>query len=136
MKPVKMLSSALMLVLLGGCNLEIDDKTTPRHEDVERIEAKLFQHACIGDLDQWERNYRYSRKMGLFSPYSFQTDFDVVELHLRRAETVTITPGRHVMPPHADDDWPDSSPIQSVDGTFSLGSGALTLSGCKSPQRR
>jgi hypothetical protein len=132
---VKRLSPALMLVLLSGCNAQIDDRTTPPQKDVERIEAKLSQHACIGNLDQWERNYRYSRKIGLFSPYSFQTDFDVVELHLRKAETVTIRPGRHVMPPHAQDDWPDSSPIHSVDGRFSLGSGALSLSGCKPVKR-
>ena len=120
----------LASLILIGCNPSIDDNAVPPSADVNRLEAKLSQNACIGDLDQWERNYRFSRKSGLLTPHSLYPDLDVIEFHLRRVGAVEIRPGRNLVRPRATD-WPDSSPIEAVDGRFTVSSGALALSGCK-----
>lgn len=122
---------AFTLLLLAGCNAEIDDNAVPADADIERLEERLSQHPCVGNLDQWERNYRFSRKSGLFSPYSLQPDLDVVELHLRRVGTVSVKPGKHIWMPRHGGDWRDSKPARSLDGRFSLGDDKLVLSGCK-----
>ena len=123
---------ALLLVtlLLVACQDDVVDNAVPEPADVERLEARLAQHPCIGPLADWERNYRYSRKTGLFSPHSLNPDIDVIEFHLRRAGTIAISPGRNVMAPAPSGDWPDSNPIQSVDGKFTLSSSSLNISPC------
>jgi hypothetical protein len=119
----------LVLLLVTGCVAETDN-TVPTPADVDRVEKRLAKHPCIGNLDQWERNYRFSRKRGLFSPYSLNPDLDVLDLHLRRVDTISIRPGRHVWAARHDD-WPDSQPIQTIDGRFRLADNSLSLSACK-----
>jgi hypothetical protein len=119
-----------LLLLLAACGTDVDDDAVPAPSDIRRLEQRLSQHPCVGALDQWERNYRFSRKTGFFSPYSLNPDLDVIEFHLRRASTITIMPGRHVLKPGPGGDWPDSNPIESVDGRLTLSSGSLRLSGC------
>ena len=97
-----------LLLLLAACHSEADDKAVPNAAVVERLEAKLAQHPCVASLEDWERNYRFSRKAGFVFPGSLNPDLDVIELHLRRAGTVTIRPGRNVMTPGPGGDWPDS----------------------------
>ena len=104
--------------------------------DIARLEAKLAKHPCIGDLQQWERNYRFSRKPAFLFPHSINPDLDVIELHLRRVGTVSILPTRNVMVPAPAGDWPDSRPIQSIDGRFTLSSGALALKRCQAAAGR
>lgn len=126
-----MKTRALLLVLfiVPGCGAETDN-VAPIPADIRRVEESLSKHPCIGKLDEWERNYRFSRKTGLFTPFSLNPDFDVIELHLRRAETISIRPGSHVWAARHKD-WPDSKPIQSIDGRFRLTDNSLSLSPCK-----
>jgi hypothetical protein len=122
--------AAPALLLLAGCT-NIDDDAVPEASDIQRLEEQLAQHPCVGDLDDWQRNYRFSRKTGLFSPYSLDPDLDVIELHLRRARTVTIAPGLNLLPPEAGGNWPDSQAIQTVDGRYRLTDGTLKLAPCE-----
>ncbi|HEX2802495.1 MAG TPA: hypothetical protein VHN55_00715 [Sphingomicrobium sp.] len=115
--------------LLAGCTV-VDDSAVPESPDIQRLEKQLAQHPCVGGLDGWQRNYRFSRKTGLFSPYSLSPDLDVIEFHLRRARTVTIAPGLNVLPPEAGGNWPDSQAIQTVDGRYRLTDGSLKLAPC------
>jgi hypothetical protein len=124
-------AAALPLLLLCACSYSVEDQTEPTSADIVRVEAKLAKHPCIGDLGQWERNYRFSRKTGLLSSYSLNPDIDVIEFHLRRSGTVAIEPGVNVMKPPPGGDWPDSSPIESIDGTFKLSDGKLGMPRCE-----
>ena len=128
---MKARAAAVMLLLVSACHGQVEDNATPSPTHVERLERKLAKHPCVGDLTQWERNYRFSRKSGLLSPHALYPDLDVIELHLRRVGTVRITPQRNVMTPGPGGDWPDSSPIRSIDGKFTLSSGALKLARCE-----
>lgn len=128
---MKALASASALLLLAGCDVQLDDTSVPSAEDIRRLETMLSKHPCVGDVGGWERNYRFSRKTGLLSDYTLNPDFDVIEFHLRRAGTISIEPRMSIMAPTPGGDWPDSSPIRSVDGKFTLGSGALTMSRCE-----
>ena len=121
---------AAALLLTTGCSVDVDDSSVPSVGDIERLEAVLSQHPCVGDVNRWERSYRFSRKTGLISDYAFNPDFDVIEFHLRRAGTILIRPRMNVLTPTPGGDWPDSSPIRSVDGRFTLGSGKLTVARC------
>ena len=121
---------AAALLLSTACSVQVDDSSIPSGDDIARLEAALARHPCVGDLERWERSYRFSRKTGLISDYTFNPDFDVIEFHLRRAGTILIRPGVNVMTPTPGGDWPDSSPIRSVDGRFTLGSGELAVSRC------
>lgn len=122
---------AALLPLAAGCSTDFEDNAVPKIVDIERLEAKLAQHPCVGDLGQWERNYRFARKSAFIFPGSLNPDLDVIELHLRRAGTVVIAPARNVMVPAPGGDWPDSRPIRSIDGRFKLSSGALDLQRCE-----
>lgn len=122
---------ATVFLLLAGCNMEANDVSVPDEADIARLEAKLARHPCIGDLNAWERNYRYSRTTGLFTPYSLHPDLDVIEFHYRRAGTITIEAGRNVMLPGQDGDWPDSATVKSVEGTFKIEGGGLGVERCE-----
>jgi hypothetical protein len=119
-----------VLLLATACGSEVEDNAVPPPAAIEQLEQRLARHPCVSNLDEWERNYRYSRKAGLFTQYSLNPDFDVIEFHLRRAGSVTITAGRNVVQSPPDGDWPDSRPIEAIDGRFTLSSGSLRLAGC------
>ena len=119
------------LLALSGCNAAVADIAIPERSDIEKVEERLSQHSCVGSLGEWERNYRFARKSGLFTAYSLNPDLDVVEFHLRRTGTISIRPGRFVFEPPPSGDWPDSSPIKYIDGKFTLSTGSLRLSKCE-----
>lgn len=123
-------------LLLVGCSAGVEDHAVPAAAHIERLEAKLASHPCVVELNKWERNYRFSRKTGLFTHYSLAPDLDVIEFHLRLVGTVSIEPARRILKVHPSGDWPDSSPIQSVDGKYTLGAGKLTVTRCGPPQDR
>lgn len=120
-----------VLLLCGACRNGSHDNSLPAVADIDRLERSLAAHPCVGALDQWERNYRFSRKDGLFSSHSLHPDFGVIEFHLRRVGNVSVAAGRKVMPQQPDGDWPDSSPIQSIDGKFTVRNGSLSLAPCR-----
>ena len=122
---------ALGALTVVGCSYAVDDPSTPADQDIRRVEEVLAAHPCVGDLSKWERNYRFSRKIGLFSPYSLNPDFNIIELHLRRAGTTRIEPGRRVMQWRENEDWPDSSTIQALDGKFRIEDDALQMAACR-----
>ncbi len=117
-------------LLCAGCDTSVDDNATPAASDVDRLERLLAGHKCIHRLDAWERNYRFSRKSGLLSGHSMYPDLDVIEFHLRRAGTVAILPGRNVLAPKPGGDWPDSRPVETLDGKLALRSGRLSMTPC------
>lgn len=122
------LASALCLAL-AACAAD-SDSSVPTEEEIARIEAKLASHPCIGSLDRWERNYRYGMSKRVFWPDSDHSNLDVIEFHLRRAGTIVIAPttGRFST---GSGDWPDSSSIRSIDGSFVVSSGRLDVGRCQ-----
>jgi hypothetical protein len=119
-----------MAVSLGltGCSTG-DNDAAPPDRIIELIENKLERDPCIGDLDRWERNYRFAGSTGL-SAYTAMVDHGIVEFHLRRAGSFAIRPGRQVLRRGEKDDWPDGPYVQSVDGYFDLGTHALSMPRC------
>lgn len=124
---MKILPAAAILLTAcsGGSETEV-----PSEAFVDLIEQRLAAHPCVGDIGKWERSYRFARPTGL-SAYTAQADIDVIEFHLRRAGTTTISPGRIVMRRGELDDWPDGQYIRSIDGRYRLGNSTLHLSRCR-----
>ena len=122
------LASSLCLLLLA-CAAE-GDSSMPSQQHIAAVEAKLASHPCIGSLNDWERNYRFGMSKRMFWPQSDHPNLDVIEFHLRRAGSVNIAPGRAGFGTGSGD-WPDSSSIQSIDGSFVIGSGRLNVGRCK-----
>ncbi len=118
----------LVAFLLAGCHRE-DGDPVPPSDIVDMVEAKLAGHSCVGDLEGWERNYRFAKPTG-FSAYTSQADLGIVEFHLRRAGATTIAPGRNTFGRHGDD-WPESKAIRAIDGRFRLSDGRLSMPACR-----
>ena len=116
--------------LLCGCSSADEELSVPRPADLERLEAAAARHACIGQLDGWERNYRFAMSKRVFWPDSDHANQDVIEFHFRRVGAIAITPARNLIPVGRNGDWPDSSPIRSVDGSFTISSGRLNVARC------
>lgn len=130
MKPLGILAAALSLT---GCGQPVED-AVPVDSIIELVEARLATHPCIGDLNAWERNYRFAKSTG-YSAYTSHADLDVVEFHLRRAGSTTIAPGRNILRRDDVDDWPDGKGITSIDGRFRMSDKRLTMPPCP-PNRR
>ena len=105
------------------------DVAAPHDSTIDLIEAKLADHPCIADLNEWERNYRFAKSSGL-SAYTAGVDREVVEFHLRRTGTVEIHPRRNVLRRGDLNDWPDGPYVQSVDGQFDMGTHVLRMPRC------
>ena len=114
---------------LIGCSTKSND-AAPSESMIDMIESKLERHECIGDLKQWERNYRFARPSGI-SAYTTKVDQGIVEFHLRRAGRVEIRPGRYALRRGDLGDWPDGPYVQSVDGHFDIGTHALSMPRCR-----
>lgn len=121
----------IVLATLGGCHSPVRSDAIPSAADVNELEARLARYPCVGDLNQWERNYRFFRKSALFFAHLTHPDVNVIELHIRKAGKIDITPGRNVMAARPDGDWPDSRRIQSMDGRYVIATKTLSLSGCR-----
>lgn len=122
---------AICFLAAASCSYEIDDPSVPQAQDIAELESALARHPCVGDLGLWERNYRFSRQTGLFSDYSLNPDFNVIEFHLRRAGTIRIDPDRRVVPWSKSQDWPDTNTIRSLEGRFKVDGGILEIGLCK-----
>jgi len=121
---------AMSVLLLTSCNQGTAD-SAPLETDVARLEAKLARHPCVGNLEDWERNYRFAKQEGFLWGYSIDPASDIIEFHLRRIGTVTIEPGIKVISPAQSEDWPEIPTVRSVDGTFGIVGGRLNVSRCK-----
>lgn len=128
MKAAFVCASAL---LVAGCSQGPEGSPLPSAADVARIEARLANHACVGDLARWERNYRHASDRNFLWPQSDHADVDRIQFHYRRTGTVAIAATRNIIPANESGDWPDSSPIQTLDGTFTISSGRLSVEKCK-----
>lgn len=115
-------------ILAIGCSQE-RHSPMPREADIQRLEARLANHPCVGELDGWERNYRYKRTASAF--WTDNTDFSVIEFHFRQAGTITLAPVRRIIGPDNSADWPDSRAIRSVSGVFNTKSGTARLAKCR-----
>ena len=133
MRPLLLSAAALAA---AACSAPPADRLVPENADIERLEASLDGHPCIGSLDGWERNYRFARKQGAFFWHSLNPDLDVIELHLRRAGSFTIQPMRNVLAPASSSDWPDSKGIPFIEGRYNMNDERLQLPKCKLPARR
>ena len=118
----------LIAAALSGCYRE-DPEALPRDEHIEMVERSLANHPCVGDLNNWERYYRFAPATGL-SAYTTRSDLDVIEFHLRRAGALTIEPGLRVLRRGESDDWPDGRNVRALDGRFKIVGSALSISKC------
>jgi hypothetical protein len=121
---------------LAGCAPQTDDSSIPPESEIARLEAALSNHPCVGDLNSWERNYRISRKAGWIFSRSINPDLDVIEFHLRKSGTITISSGRKVVRWSENGDWPDSRTVEALDGRYHINGARLSLSGCKAAARK
>jgi hypothetical protein len=117
------------LALLGGCYHE-DTDAAPSESQVAMVEQRLANHPCVGDLNDWERYYRFAPATGL-SAYTTSFDLDAIEFHLRRAGTFTIESGVKVLRRGETDDWPDGRNVHSLDGRFRIVGDKLSVSRCQ-----
>ena len=119
----------LAFVFLGGCYRE-NPEAAPSETQVAMVERRLAGHPCVGDLNDWERYYRFAPATGI-SAYTTRSDLDVIEFHLRRAGTFTIQPGVNVLRRADSDDWPDGRNVYSLDGRFKIVGDGLSISRCR-----
>ena len=116
---------------LASCSQGGADPSAPRIHDVDRLETKIATHPCVREVEGWERNYRFGMSRRFFWPQSDHPDFDVIEFHYRRVGTLEIKAARNYFTTDASGDWPDSSPIRTVDGSFAITSGQLSIRRCQ-----
>ena len=116
---------------LAACSQGGADPSAPKAQDVDRLEAMIATHPCVRKVDDWERNYRFGMSRRLFWPQSDHPDFDVIEFHYRRVGTLEIKAARNRFGYDESGDWPDSSPIRTVDGSFAISSGRLNIRRCR-----
>ena len=116
-------------LLLVSCGNDEGHSPLPVEADIEKLEAKLAGHQCVGDLDIWERSYRFHRNPRMLS--SDNTDFGVIEFHYRKAGTIVLVPGRNLVNPDDSTSWPDSPAVQALSGRYNIKSGTLSLDSCR-----
>jgi hypothetical protein len=115
--------------LLSACGEESEHLPFPGEPDLVKLETKLSRHPCVGNLDDWERTYRFKHKPGTLM--SGSTDFGVIEFHFRRAGTITLTPGRKAVSPDDSENWPDSPAVKVLEGNYNIRSGTLSVQRCQ-----
>lgn len=119
----------LALCLLAGCDDQQGHSPLPGEADLVKLEQKLGRHPCVGNLDLWERSYRFKRTPGMFS--SDNTDFGVIEFHFRKAGTITLVPGSKTVSPDDSESWPDSPSVEALSGRYNVKSGTLSVARCR-----
>jgi len=115
--------------VLASCSEEATRSPLPNEADLSSLEAKLARHPCVGDLQIWERSYRFLRTPRMLEPDHI--DFSVIEFHFRRAGMITVVPGHNVFNPDDSENWPDSPAVQALSGRYSIKSGALNMARCR-----
>ena len=113
---------------MTACSARSED-SLPDEVYINLIEQRLAKHPCVGDLANWERNYRFAKASGI-SAYTAQADFDVIELHFRHAGATTIHPSRNLLPRGEMDSWPEGKSIRTIDGRYKIGENRLRVSRC------
>ena len=122
--------TSLLCLAAVACTPDNDAMSMPRPSDIEKLEAVVARHPCIGSLDQWERTYRFGMSKRLFWPASNHPNFDVIDFHFRHTGTIVIAAERKLIPA-GQQDWPDSASIRSIEGSFAIPSGRLTVGRCQ-----
>lgn len=106
-----------------------NERSYPLDSHLDLIEQELEGHPCVGDLNKWERNYRFAKPSGL-SAYTAHANFDVIEFHLRLAGSTRVSAGRNVFTRGKKDDWPDGKGIRFIDGSYKIGERSLRMPRC------
>lgn len=126
---MKIRVAILSMLLLTACDDERNHLPQPLESDLVKLEAKLARHRCVGDLNLWERTYRFKRNPGMLASES--TDFSVIEFHFRKAGTITLVPGHKVVNPDDSESWPDSPAVEAVSGIYRIRTGTLNVERCR-----
>lgn len=102
----------------------------PSKGQVNTIEIALRDQPCVGNLDGWERRYRFTRKR---TPNfrDGRVDEGTVEFRLRRAGSYNIRTGRMILPPMRVNVLEiDDTPVKMAWGTYAVKTQHLTIDFC------
>ena len=126
-------SSLLLLVVTWGC---ADDepawtKIKPRAEQIQRLEEKLKNEVCIGDISFWERRYAFWTEMNRRSPTYGRINSNLVRFKLRRGTAdYPIKPVLSVEFSYPGIIDLDHRRGKFADGVFNIASDKLTMVSC------
>ncbi|WP_207079192.1 hypothetical protein [Novosphingobium sp. KA1] len=120
------------LFFLAACDSTEGIPILPAKSDVDRIEQRISQIACVGDLSHWERQYQLLQDLKSRSATRGKVYPGIISFRLRRGDyTYPIKPVRvrlTVMEGFLG--GIDDRPGYWADGQFDTASGELTFNGC------
>jgi hypothetical protein len=130
---MRALPLAAFLVSIAACHEAEKPNASPSEDETQRIEAKLAQQECVGDLSQWERRYQYWTDVKHRSPTQGRTYYHLISFKLRRGtEDYAIPAGRFILPAEPSLSYEiDDRPGYSAGGWFDTTSGKVTMRYCE-----
>ncbi len=132
--PRSIFMSLLLLFITSGCANDEPEwaNITPSVEQIQRLEVKLRNEDCIGDLSKWERRYQFWTDVSRRSPTYGKTYDNLIVFKLRKGSAnYPIEPVRSVLSSYPSLSFEiDDRPGQLARGKLNTASGELTLEYC------
>lgn len=106
----------------------------PSVEAIDRLEWRLSEEPCVGNLKRWERHYTFASKPfldGLFGVRNRWYDFGKIDIDLREAGFEEFKGGRHLhrrIPEHLL--MLDDRPYRVAFGKYDIASDRVKLRSC------
>lgn len=127
------LTSLLLFFVTSGCAEDepVWANTTPNAEQIKRLERKLSNEECIGDLSFWERRYSFWVERNHRSPTYGKINQDLIVFTLRKGTVdYPIKPNRIVRTANPRIIDLDHRRGQFALGEFNLASDDLNMESC------
>ncbi|MEY3624461.1 MAG: hypothetical protein RLZZ407_2020 [Pseudomonadota bacterium] len=132
--PRSIFMSLLLLFVTSGCANDEPEwaNITPSVEQIQRLEGKLRNEDCIGDLSEWERRYQFWTDVSRRSATYGKTYNNLIVFNLRKgSENYPIEPVQSVLSSYPSLSFEiDDRPGHTARGKFNTASGELTLEHC------
>ena len=121
-----------LLFQMTACRAPEEPNPSPSEDQVQRLESKLANEKCIGDLSRWEKRYQLWMDVKQGSPTHGTIFPKIVAFTFRKGTAdYVIQPARQLLPATPSLSYEiDDRPGYSAGGQFDTASGKLTLKYC------
>ena len=129
---MRILGLAALLFAISASQEPEKPNFSPSDDQVQRLESKLSNEQCIGDLSQWEKRYQLWTDVRQGSPTNGTVYPKIIAFRFRKGTThYLIQPARQLLPATPSLSFQiDDRPGYSAGGRFDTASGKLTLQYC------